>query len=81
MAWAYGPSIDDPAPFLEGDVVSIEYVDGKLAANLQEHRIEYLPISEMPQHLVDALWRWRTAAFIPTGASTPGPWDAPFWSI
>ncbi|MGI6365592.1 MAG: transglycosylase domain-containing protein [Bacillota bacterium] len=45
---------DDPAPFLEGDVVSIEYVDGKLVANLQEHRIEYLPISEMPQHLVDA---------------------------
>lgn len=45
---------DDPAPFLKGDVESIDYVDGKLVANLKQHKIEYLPLSEMPQHLIDA---------------------------
>lgn len=45
---------EDPAPFLEGDVETIEYVEGKLVANLQQHRIDYLPIEDMPQHLLDA---------------------------
>ncbi len=45
---------DNPAPFMEGDVETIEYVDDKLVANLEQYRIEYLPLEEMPQHLLDA---------------------------
>lgn len=45
---------DDPAPFMEGDVQSIAFVDGKLVANLKQHRIEYLPLEDMPDHLVHA---------------------------
>jgi len=61
FAWAFSHGLgiwtidwDNPAPFLAGDVQTIEYVDGKLVANLRQHRIEYLPLSEMPQHLLDA---------------------------
>lgn len=45
---------DDPAPFMEGDVETIEYVDGKLVANFEQYHIEYLPLEEMPQHVLDA---------------------------
>lgn len=45
---------DDPAPFMKGDVEEISYVDGKLVANLRQHRIDYVPIDEMPDHLVKA---------------------------
>lgn len=45
---------DNPAPFMDGDVEEITYVDGKLVANLYQHRIDYIPIEEMPDHLVKA---------------------------
>lgn len=45
---------DNPAPFMEGDVVTIDYIDGMLVANPKQYRIEYLPLEEMPQHLLDA---------------------------
>lgn len=45
---------DNPAPFMAGDVQRIDYVDGKLVANLKQHRIQYLPLEEMPEHLVQA---------------------------
>ena len=44
---------DNPAPFMEGDVEKISYLDGKLVANLEQNRIEYFSIDEMPGHLVD----------------------------
>jgi len=58
-AFSYGLGIwtidwDEPAPFMEGDVKSISYVDGKLVANLDQYRIDYVPIAEMPDHLVKA---------------------------
>ncbi|MGI6362904.1 MAG: transglycosylase domain-containing protein [Bacillota bacterium] len=45
---------DNPAPFMEGDVEKISYLDGKLVANLEQYRIDYVAIDEMPGHLVDA---------------------------
>ena len=45
---------DDPAPFMKGDVEEISYVEGKLVANLRQYRIDYVPIEEMPDHLVNA---------------------------
>lgn len=45
---------DDPAPFLEGDVNSIDYVDGKLVANLWQNKIDYRRIEDLPDHLVQA---------------------------
>lgn len=44
----------NPTPFMEGDVNTIEYIDGKLVANLDQYHIEYLPLEEMPKHLLDA---------------------------
>lgn len=45
---------DDPAPFMAGDINTIEYVDGKLVANLEQYGIDYIPLEEMPKHLVNA---------------------------
>lgn len=45
---------DNPAPFMEGDVKEITYVDGKLVGNLRQYRIEYVSINLMPEHLVKA---------------------------
>ncbi|MTI94663.1 MAG: hypothetical protein FH749_04120 [Firmicutes bacterium] len=45
---------DNPRPFLESDVNSIDYVDGKLVANLDQYRIEYIPLEDMPPHLIEA---------------------------
>jgi membrane peptidoglycan carboxypeptidase len=58
-AFSYGLGIwtinwDNPAPFLEGDVDTIDYVDGKLVANFKQHRIEYISVDKMPDHLVKA---------------------------
>jgi membrane peptidoglycan carboxypeptidase len=39
---------------MEGDVEKISYLDGKLVANLEQYRIDYVAIDEMPGHLVDA---------------------------
>lgn len=59
LAFSHGLGIwtidwDDPAPIMEGDVKSIGYVDDKLVANLEQYRIDYIPIEEMPEHLIDA---------------------------
>lgn len=61
VAWAfsYGMIIwtvdwDNPVPILDGDTNTIEYVDGKLVANLQQHKIDYLPLDQMPEHLINA---------------------------
>lgn len=44
----------NPVPFMPGDVVSISYVEGKLVANLQEYQIDYRPITDLPDHLIQA---------------------------
>lgn len=45
---------NNPAPFMEGDVQTIEFVDGKLVANLRQHKIDYMALDDMPEHLVNA---------------------------
>lgn len=45
---------NSPAPFMEGDVQTIEFVDGKLVANLRQHKIDYMALDDMPEHLVNA---------------------------
>lgn len=45
---------NNPAPFMEGDVQTIEFVDGKLVANLRQHKIDYMALDAMPEHLVNA---------------------------
>jgi len=61
VAWAfsYGMIVwtvdwENPAPILQGDTVTIDYVDGKLVSNLKQHKIEYVPLDQMPDYLAKA---------------------------
>jgi len=61
FTWAFSHGLfiwtidwDNPTPFMEGDVNKIEYVDGNLVANLEQYRIDYLALEDMPEHLVNA---------------------------
>lgn len=58
-AFSYGLGIwtidwDNPVPFMAGDVEEITYIDGKLIANYRQYRIEYVPLENMPEHLINA---------------------------
>lgn len=62
-AWAFSHGLyiwtidwENPTPiFSDTDVTSIVYVDGKLVANLQQHRIDYVPLEQMPEDLILAI--------------------------
>jgi membrane peptidoglycan carboxypeptidase len=45
---------DNPQPLFAANTNTITSVNGRLVANYREHLIEYVPIDQLPQYLIDA---------------------------